>query len=287
MGYLICPRCNGYYKLRRGESPDDFSSCQCGGRLFYSEKLGSRSRISLKRMAMVLIFFVLISIVTLMLMPGLLAFLDFDKGSSAYPNVIGANSKGMVTKEVYSADSSSNSSANSQKTVAIVTGIHPREKLSQGAVSAVIKDYKFYTGQKIVHYHINVTEYPENYNIGRSNGEDLAATFILPDIQKSNYAAVIICHDHQYGYGEGYYLATPKMDAPSVGLAESLNKSVPGLNYFKATKNMKHGSSTIPFTNPVASAGYKTLVYEIPEWETFNDAYQETSKLIKATFGTI
>lgn len=35
-GFLICSKCKGYYKLREGESPEDFESCQCGGKLKYS-----------------------------------------------------------------------------------------------------------------------------------------------------------------------------------------------------------------------------------------------------------
>lgn len=30
MGYLVCNKCEGYYKLQDGESPDDFDRCQCG-----------------------------------------------------------------------------------------------------------------------------------------------------------------------------------------------------------------------------------------------------------------
>jgi uncharacterized membrane protein len=33
--YLVCERCGGYYKLKEGESPEDFESCQCGGDLRY------------------------------------------------------------------------------------------------------------------------------------------------------------------------------------------------------------------------------------------------------------
>jgi hypothetical protein len=38
-GYLVCERCNGYYKLGPGESPDDFSLCQCHGKLSYYESI--------------------------------------------------------------------------------------------------------------------------------------------------------------------------------------------------------------------------------------------------------
>lgn len=38
MGYLICDKCQGYYELQPGESPDDFLKCECGGNLKYIEK---------------------------------------------------------------------------------------------------------------------------------------------------------------------------------------------------------------------------------------------------------
>ncbi len=34
MGYLICDKCRGYYKLQPGELPADFTDkCPCGGNL--------------------------------------------------------------------------------------------------------------------------------------------------------------------------------------------------------------------------------------------------------------
>jgi hypothetical protein len=40
MGYLICSKCKGYYKLKSGESPKDFiSECDCGGKIRYIENL--------------------------------------------------------------------------------------------------------------------------------------------------------------------------------------------------------------------------------------------------------
>ena len=34
---IICEKCNGIYKLKDGESLDDFKSCKCGGKLKYIE----------------------------------------------------------------------------------------------------------------------------------------------------------------------------------------------------------------------------------------------------------
>jgi zinc-ribbon domain len=34
-GFLICDSCGGFYELQEGESPGDFETCQCGGKLKY------------------------------------------------------------------------------------------------------------------------------------------------------------------------------------------------------------------------------------------------------------
>lgn len=38
-GYLVCDDCGGLYKLQEGESPSDFASCQCGGKLIHTYDL--------------------------------------------------------------------------------------------------------------------------------------------------------------------------------------------------------------------------------------------------------
>ena len=41
MSHLVCEKCGGYYKLKEGESPEDFKACQCGGDLKYVQNFGS------------------------------------------------------------------------------------------------------------------------------------------------------------------------------------------------------------------------------------------------------
>jgi uncharacterized membrane protein YeaQ/YmgE (transglycosylase-associated protein family) len=41
MSRLVCEKCGGYYKLKEGESPEDFISCQCGGNLNYVQNFNS------------------------------------------------------------------------------------------------------------------------------------------------------------------------------------------------------------------------------------------------------
>ncbi|MEN6592493.1 MAG: M48 family metalloprotease [Methanobacterium sp.] len=39
-GYLVCDKCNRYYELQAGESPEDFASkCECGGNLEYRDRI--------------------------------------------------------------------------------------------------------------------------------------------------------------------------------------------------------------------------------------------------------
>ncbi len=40
-GFLICENCLGYYKLQKGEFPDDFDECECGGKLKFAKTLNS------------------------------------------------------------------------------------------------------------------------------------------------------------------------------------------------------------------------------------------------------
>lgn len=42
MPYVICEKCGGYYELEKGESPEDFDTCQCGGNLKYAEKINQK-----------------------------------------------------------------------------------------------------------------------------------------------------------------------------------------------------------------------------------------------------
>ncbi len=41
MSYLICEKCGGYYTLKKGEKPEDFEMCQCGGPLRYIQNFNS------------------------------------------------------------------------------------------------------------------------------------------------------------------------------------------------------------------------------------------------------
>ncbi|MBM4240829.1 MAG: hypothetical protein FJ150_04100 [Euryarchaeota archaeon] len=194
---------------------------------------------------------------------------------------LGSDKRGYVTKDVYSHYFPT-------KKIAVVTGIHPREEISIGLVRDVIKIYALLHNVEITNYHIVVEDRPEDYDIGRRNGEELASNYILPDVKKSDYDLVIICHAHEPGYGEGFFIATPQMDARSVNLAEAVQQSLPDFNYYQSSRRPRaRSSSAILFSNPLASAGYPTFVYEIPEWSGYWEAFIMTYRLVDTSFGLV
>lgn len=195
---------------------------------------------------------------------------------------IGSDSKGYVTKEVYSHPGSSGPK------IAIITGMHPREISAKDVVPDVIKSYVLTHNVEIVNYQINVTDQPDDFATGRHNGESLVAQYVVPDIAKSNYSLVIICHDHKQGYGTGYYIATPTMDAKSVALGNEIHAILPDFSYYMRHVDQKSESTSINgVDNPIVAAGTSVFVYEIPEWMGNSDVYNNTNLLIDAAFKVI
>ena len=208
--------------------------------------------------------------------------------SSAKPNYIltnkttlGSDSNGYVTKEVYS-----HPGAYGPK-IAVITGMHPREISAKTVVPEVIKNYTLTHDVTIVNYQINVTNDPSDFTIGRHNGEGLVAKYVIPDIAKSNYNLVIICHDHMQGYVAGYYFATPTMDNKSMTLAEAVHNLLPDFNYYQRHSVTAESTSINNVDNPIAVTGTPIFVYEIPEWMGNSDVYSNTNRLIDNVFKVI
>ena len=284
MPYLICEKCGGYYHLKDDDSPKEFDRCRCGGKLVYSEHLDSEPPASRKKL------YVTLSLILILTIIGISYIIFFMPHNSevavSTPTVIASDYRGTVSKQIIAAANNTSNSTNN-KTIAVITGMHPREKLSIQTVSDMVTQYNLSSDQSIVHYSVNVTDNPDNYVTGRSNGEGLVSQYIIPDIKNSSVDVVIICHDHAPGYGMGYYVATPKMDSPSVALGELIENTLPEFTYYRASSNAEHGSSTLTVSNPLAAAGFRTLVYEMPQWASYNQAYAESKKLVATCFQVI
>lgn len=216
----------------------------------------------------------IIIMIALLLAVGAFVFYEF---SPHYNNItydtIGNTSIGTVEKGI-----SGNVSAN--KTIALITGIHPREKLSIEPEIEAAKEFGN-NDVKIIHYKITVTDHPDDYDTGRANGESLVHDFVNPDVTSSDADAVIISHSHNADYGEGFYVATPEMDNASVEMAEKISKTS-DFNYYPVTGNESYKStSAVLVSKPIAHEGYPTFVYEIPEDISDRTATDKTKELFE------
>jgi hypothetical protein len=130
-----------------------------------------------------------------------------------------------------------------------------------------------------------VTDQPQNFDTGRSNGQALAAKYVVPDIINSSCQLVIVAHDHQPNYGNGSYIAIPTHDSKSVSVGEAVHNLSPLLNFYPGLENSKPTSTSITEVDqPLINAGFPLFVYEIPEWSNETYANQTTYQLFDASF---
>jgi hypothetical protein len=216
-------------------------------------------------------------LIILVIFVGIYLFMGLHETSE-----IGSESIGYVVKDTYSHYS------NPSGKIAIVSGMHPRETLSSQILPMVIKVYAFLNNVEIVNYQITVLDNPENFVVGRFNGEKLVHDYVVEDVAKSNFDLVIIGHDHEEGYGEGFYIATPSMDSKSVTLANKVMNDITNFNYYQRNISRSPKSSSIRMVNdPIVATGTPLFVYEIPEWFGFFEVFIESYNLINASFKNI
>jgi len=196
-----------------------------------------------------------------------------------YKTNIGSNSNGTVYKQVYGYP------IPHQTKIAVITGMHPRELHGTHLVPQVAQAFALANNVEIDDYQIDVANNPQDFNIGRSSGQSLVAEYAIPDIIRNNYSLVIICHDHEAGYGEGYYYATPTHDSKSVALGTKVKQLLPGFNYYSGSSSSSYeASSILQVDAPITNAGIPVFVYEIPENASNYEAFTMTYNLLNSSF---
>jgi len=217
---------------------------------------------------------IILIVAVLLILGGLIYFEQYQSEHETY-KLLGNTSIGTVEKLVYG-------NVDANKSITIITGIHPREKLAINPEIKAAKEFANSTDDvKVIHYQVNVTKNPKNYAKGRANGEKLVHDYVNPAVNTTDTSAVIISHSHIPEYGEGYYLATPAMDNASVKIAKKIKKHN-DFNYYPRTGNETYKSNSAKLVSaPIANAGYPTFVYEIPEDITKSEATNKTVELFK------
>lgn len=215
----------------------------------------------------------IILIIAILLVIGALIYVTTPKYAEIDYTTIANTSIGTVEVGIAGNESAETS-------IALITGIHPRETLSIKPEIQAAKEYGN-DDVKIINYKVTVTQNPQDYDKSRANGESLVHDYVNPSIMESDVDAVIISHSHIPEYGEGFYLATPEMDDASVNIASSIRDSS-DFNYYPVTGTETYKStSAVLVSKPIAQAGYPTFVYEIPEDISEWTATEKTKELFR------
>ncbi|MGZ7049105.1 MAG: hypothetical protein ACXVHO_03770 [Methanobacterium sp.] len=194
-------------------------------------------------------------------------------------STLGSDSNGYVKKFEYSFKNAPKSK------IAVVSGMHPRETLSKNVSEDLVKNYAISNKVNIVNYIVEVNESYDNVLAGRNKGETLVANYIIPDIAKSGYNVVIIFHDHKKGYGDGFYVATPTMDAKTLAMADKFRKISPEYKYCERDPDKTAKSTSISKVDkPIADSGTPVFVYESPEWFKYQETYDAAYKLVDTAY---
>ena len=212
----------------------------------------------------------------IIIIAAILGFFILTEGSS---EIVGENDLGLVTKVNYT------HSGNITMKIAVVSGMHSREKLHKLILPLVCRAFAFSHGDvEVINYQVKVTDSPDEFYQGRENGESLVHDYVVSDVARLDPDLVIIGHDHEPGYGEGYYIATPTMDNASVDLAEVVTDDI-GFNYYTRNKTRPSRSTSIKNVDtPLVDTGTLVFVYEIPETDAKTLAFIESYRLLEASY---
>lgn len=221
----------------------------------------------------------IILIILIVILAAILGLFIFSEGSH---EIIGENDLGNVAKVTYY------HSDNATLKIGVVSGMHSREKLHQFVLPLASRLFALtHPDVEIVEYRVKVTKDPEDFDKGRANGESLVHDYVVGDVKKSDLDLVIIGHDHEPTYGEGYYIATPTMDKASVKLAGKVSKDI-DFNYYKRNKTQPARSTSIKKVDtPIVKTGSKVFVYEIPEVDRKSIAFIQSYRLLEASYNNL
>jgi len=184
---------------------------------------------------------------------------------------LGNKSYGYVEKEVYGNQSSN-------ETIAIITGVHPRESGFHNATAAALKDKSPFLSKKYIIYKIHVTKNPMHFTIGRMNGQLLANKFVVPDVIKIKPQLVVDIHEDLWteaGYKYPRFIYPISRDDETMDYLTNITQNMSFLKIYSPG-----GSSPLYVTKPIARNGICAIVYETYKKDSYEKKYSDASKFI-------
>lgn len=184
---------------------------------------------------------------------------------------LGNKSYGYAEKVVYG-------NQNSNETIAIIVGVHPRESGFHNATAAALKDKSTFLSKKYVLYRIHVTKKPLHFTIGRMNGQLIANKIVVPDIIKTKPQLVVDIHEDlgdDVGYRYSRFIYSVSKDNETRNYVNNIIQKIPYLKRYSPG-----GSSPLYVTKPISKEGIRTIVYETYKYDTYERKYSDAAKFI-------
>lgn len=176
-----------------------------------------------------------------------------------------------MEKEVYG-------NQNSENTIILITGVHPREFEFHDAIAAALKDKSKSLSKKYIIYKIHVTKNAMHFTKGRMNGQLLANKFVVPDVTSINPQIVVDIHEDLWteaGYKYPRYIYPISKDDKTMDYLNNITQSMPFLKIYSPG-----GSSPLYVTKPIARKGICTMVYETYKKDPYERKYSDAVQFI-------
>ncbi|MGZ7044625.1 MAG: hypothetical protein ACXVHM_08520 [Methanobacterium sp.] len=192
-------------------------------------------------------------------------------GSKGSGWTLGSKSYGWVEKETYGNQSS-------DKTIVIITGVHPREGEFHKVIAAALKDKSPGLSRKYIIYKIHVTQSPMDFTLGRVYGQLVANDFVVPDILKINPKLVVDIHEDSgeyVGYKYIRFIYPISSGNKTSAYIKNFLENIPYLSLYSPG-----GTSPSYVTKPIANEGIPSFVYETYAYDAYDKKYSDASQLI-------
>lgn len=142
--------------------------------------------------------------------------------------------------------------------VAVIIGVHPLEGAIHGAMLKALKSLaSSLDNVQIWVYKVYVNDL-SSYTTSRSNGQNLANQYVVPNIDTS-YKLAIDIHGNRGLYDVYDFVFAPSKGATSVNYANKIVSTTDYLKYYY----IADGTSPQYVTIPIANKGIPTVVYEL------------------------
>ncbi|AUB59876.1 hypothetical protein DSECCO2_390820 [anaerobic digester metagenome] len=166
--------------------------------------------------------------------------------------------------------------ASSPNCIAYVVGVHPLEYQSHDAIVETIKTSDKSLKNCYYIYKINVTQNPDNYNKGRTNGQNLANKYAIPNIKNNSIKLVIDVHSNEGNYKVRKFLFIPASSEKALKIAGEIKNKTNWLTIYSPPEPTSPSYVTIP----LIQAGIPAMIYETYTYESVEQTRKQSIELV-------